>query len=217
MNPESSFSAIILAGGRSVRFGRDKAAEIVAGRSLLQHVVDAVGPMAHEIVVVRAPGMSPPAVNSQTPLRQVEDARPGGALAGLYSGLLASTQPVALALGCDMPLLSQPLLRYLQSLLHPDVDVVMPLWEGKEEPLHAYYRRTCLPAIERTLDGGKRRFVEFLPDVHVRYVSHDELQRLDPEGRSFWNVNYPSDLARILPVLQVENPQAGGEERPGAG
>jgi molybdopterin-guanine dinucleotide biosynthesis protein A len=206
MNPESSFSAIILAGGRSVRFGRDKAAEIVAGRSLLQHVVDAVGPMAHEIVVVRAPGTSPPPVNSETPLRQVEDVRPGGALAGLYSGLRACSQDVALALGCDMPLLSRPLLRYLQSLLHPDVDVVMPLWEGKEEPLHAYYRRTCLPAIEKALDEDKRRFVEFLPDLRVRYLTHDELRRLDPEGRSFWNVNYPSDLARILPVLEGESP-----------
>ena len=206
MNPEGSFSAIILAGGRSVRFGRDKSAEIVAGRPLLQHVVDAVAPIADEIIVVRAPGTSPPTVNSETPLRHVEDVRPGGALAGLYSGLRACSQPVALALGCDMPLLSRPLLRYLQSLLHPDVDVVMPLWEGKEEPLHAYYRRTCLTAIERALDAGKRRFVEFLPDVRVRDVSHDELQRLDPEGRSFWNVNYPSDLARILPVLEGESP-----------
>lgn len=201
---EGSFSAIVLAGGRSVRFGRDKAAEIVAGRSLLQHVVDAVGPIAGEVVVVRATGTSPLPVKSKTPLRQVEDVREGGALAGLYSGLLAASQPVALALACDMPLLSRPLLAYLRGLLDEGVDVVMPLREGKEEPLHALYRRACLPAIEKALDEGKRRIIDFLPDVSVRYVSDDELRRLDPEGRSFWNVNYPSDLARILPLLQGE-------------
>ena len=209
MAPEDPFSAIILAGGRSVRFGRDKSVEIVAGRSLLQHVVDAVSPIASEIVVVRAPGTSSPPVNSETPLRHAQDVRAGGALAGLYSGLLVCSQPVALALGCDMPLLSRPLLRYLWGLLSQDVDAVMPLWEGKKEPLHAFYRRTCLAAIEKALDEGKRRFVQFLPDVRVRYVSHDELRRLDPEGRSFWNVNYPSDLARILPVLESQMPSSG--------
>jgi len=208
--PEDPFSAIILAGGRSVRFGRDKSVEIVAGRPLLQHVVDAVSPIASEIVVVRAPGTSPPPVNSETPLRHAEDVRAGGALAGLYSGLQVCSQSVALALGCDMPLLSRPLVSYLRGLLDRDVDVVMPLWEGKEEPLHAFYRRTCLAAIEKALDGGKKRFVDVLPDVRVRYVSHDELQRLDPEGRSFWNVNYPSDLARILPVLEGMVPPKEG-------
>jgi len=207
--PEDPFAAIILAGGRSLRFGRDKSAEIVAGRSLLQHVVDAVGPIASETVVVRAPGTPPPPVTSETPLRHVEDVRAGGALAGLYSGLQVCPQPVALALGCDMPLLSRPLVRHLRGLLDEDVDVVMPLWEGKEEPLHAFYRRTCLSAIERALDEGRRRFVDFLPDMRVRYVSHEELRRLDPEGRSFWNVNYPSDLARILPVLESQMPSSG--------
>ena len=207
---EGPFSAVILAGGRSVRFGRDKSAEVIAGRSLLQRVVDAVSPVASEIIVVRAPGMRPPAVHSETPLRHGEDLREGGALAGLYTGLLVARQPVALVLGCDMPLLSRPLLRYLRGLLDQGVDVVMPLWEGREEPLHAFYRRTCLSAIEKALVEGKRRVVHFLPDVRVRYVSHDELQRLDPEGRSFWNVNQPSDLARVLPLLDGEtSPKAG--------
>lgn len=201
---EGPFSAVILAGGRSVRFGRDKSAEVIAGRSLLQRVVDAVSPIATEIVVVRAPGMRPPAVHAETPLRHAEDMREGGALAGLYTGLLVVSQPVALVLGCDMPLLSQPMIRYLRGLLDQSVDVVMPLWEGREEPLHAFYRRTCLSAIEKALDEGKRRLVHFLPDVRVRYVSYDELQRLDPEGRSFWNVNQPSDLARVLPLLDGE-------------
>jgi molybdopterin-guanine dinucleotide biosynthesis protein A len=211
LTPEGSFTAIILAGGRSVRFGRDKSAEIAAGRSLLQRVVDAVGPIASDLIVVRAPGMPPPIVRSETPLRHEQDAREGGALAGLYTGLLATHQPAAVALGCDMPLLSRSLLLHLWALLEQEVDVVMPLWEGKEEPLHAFYQRTCLPAIERALDEGRRRLVDFLPDVRVRYVTHDELRRLDPEGRSFWNVNRPSDLTRILPLLQGEGALERGD------
>jgi molybdenum cofactor guanylyltransferase len=196
-------SAIILVGGLSRRFGRDKALEVVEGRSLLQHVVDAVAPLVHEVVVVAARGGSFPPVECALPLKQVEDVREGmGALGGLYSGLLASSHPRVVALACDMPLVSLPLLRYLHSLFSDEWDVVMPRWQGREEPLHAFYRWTCVPAIERLLDRDGRRFVDFLTDVRVRYVPQEEIERFDPEGRSFWNINSEEDLSRLLPLLR---------------
>jgi molybdopterin-guanine dinucleotide biosynthesis protein A len=202
MSEDLVLSAIVLIGGRSRRFGRDKAAEVVGGRSLLQHVVDAVSPLVEEVVVVAGRGGPFPPVDCRLPLKQVEDVREGtGALGGLYSGLLAAAHPQAVALACDMPLVDLPLLRHLGGLLTDEWDVVMPRWQGREEPLHAFYRRTCVPAIERLLDRGGRRFVEFLPDVRVRYVSQEEIERFDPEGRSFWNVNSKEDLARLVPLL----------------
>jgi len=207
MPEDNGPSAIVLIGGLSRRFGRDKAAEVVGGRSLLQHVVDAVSLLAQEVVVVAARGGSFPPVGCALPLKLVEDVREGaGALGGLYSGLLAASRPQAVALACDMPLLSLPLLRHLSGLLSDDWDVVMPRWQGREEPLHAFYHRTCVPAIERLLDAGGRRFVDFLPEVRVRYVAQDEIERFDPEGRSFWNVNSKEDLARLLPVLRGVGP-----------
>jgi molybdopterin-guanine dinucleotide biosynthesis protein A len=88
--------------------------------------------------------------------------------------------------------------------------VVMPRWRGREEPLHAFYRRTCVTAIERLLDRGGRRFVDFLPEVRVRYVSQEEIERFDPEGRSFWNVNSEEDLVRLLPLLRGTEAGDGG-------
>ena len=211
MSQGRGLSAIVLIGGASRRFGRDKAAEVVAGKSLLQHVVDAASQVAQEIVVVGARGGAFPAVDSRLPLKEIEDVREGtGALGGLYSGLLAATHAEALALACDMPLASLPLLRYLRGLLTDEWDVVMPRWQGREEPLHAFYRRTCVPAIERLLDRGRRRFVDFLPEVRVRYVSQEEIERFDPEGRSFWNVNSKADLARLLPLLPGVGDRLGG-------
>ncbi len=201
MTGVSGLSAIILVGGRSRRFGRDKAAEVVDGRSLLQHVVDAVSPLASEVIVVGAPGDAFQPVDSALPLKQVEDVREGGALGGLYSGLLAASNAWSCALACDMPLLSLPLLRHLQELASDEWDVIMPRWQGREEPLHAFYRESCVPAIERLLDRDGRRFVDFLPEVRVRYVEQEEIARFDAEGRSFWNVNSAEDLARLLPLL----------------
>jgi len=197
----SGLSVIILAGGKSRRFGRDKAVELVAGRSLLQRAVDAVTPLASEIVVAGSRGVEIPPVETALPLQVVSDVREkAGALGGLYTGLLAARHEETLALACDMPLLNLSLLQYLRSLLTDDWDVVMPVWR-REEPLHAFYRRTCIAPIERLLDRGGMRFVEFLPEVRVRYVPRAEIERFDAEGRSFWNVNREEDLQRLLPFL----------------
>jgi molybdopterin-guanine dinucleotide biosynthesis protein A len=205
MTEQRPLTAIVLVGGGSRRFGRDKASEVVAGRSLLQRVVDAVAPLASDIVVVGARGAAFPAVAGDLPVRCVEDAREGtGALGGLYTGLLAASHEEVVALACDMPLLSRPLLRFLWGLLDEAHDVVMPVWQGRNEPLHAFYRRSCAAAVERVLDRGGRRFVELLAEVRVRYVAEGEMAALDPEGRSFWNVNSGEELERILPLLEGE-------------
>ena len=197
----SGLSVIILAGGKSRRFGRDKAVELVAGRSLLQRAVDAVTPLASEIVVAGSRGVEIPLIETDLPLQVVSDVREkAGALGGLYTGLLAARHEETLALACDMPLLNLSLLQHLWSLLTDEWDVVMPVWR-REEPLHAFYRRTCIAPIERLLDRGGMRFVEFLPEVRVRYVPRAEIERFDAEGRSFWNVNREEDLQRLLPFL----------------
>ncbi len=99
MPEEKRLSAIILVGGLSRRLGGNKASEVVGGRSLLQHVVDAVSPLAGEIVVVGARGGPFPEVESVLPVRRVEDVRErAGALGGLYTGLLAAEHSEAAAL-----------------------------------------------------------------------------------------------------------------------
>jgi molybdopterin-guanine dinucleotide biosynthesis protein A len=61
------------------------------------------------------------------------------------------------------------------------------------EPLHAAYRRTCLPAIEAAVSAGQRRIVSFFPHVRVRYVTPAEVASIDPDLRSFCNVNAPKE------------------------
>ncbi|MFQ5879345.1 MAG: molybdenum cofactor guanylyltransferase [Dehalococcoidia bacterium] len=195
-------TGIVLAGGRSGRLGRDKAGEVVLGRSLLQRVVDKLSPVAMEVVVVTAPGRSLPPIAATLPWRRVEDVFPGqGPLAGIYAGLLAAGYAHALAVACDMPLLSVPLLRYLLSLRH-EADVVLPMPGGLADPLHAVYSRRCLEPIQEVLEAGWRRPIDFLGAVAVRYVSEEELNRFDPHRLSFFNVNTEADLARARAELE---------------
>src|SRR6476620_3919506 len=101
--PDST-SAIILAGGRSTRLGRDKASQPLLGVPLLQRVVSGVEGLVNQIVVVRAGGQELPEVKTSASLRVVEDVHAdSGPLAGIHAGLSAISTTWALTVACDLP------------------------------------------------------------------------------------------------------------------
>jgi molybdopterin-guanine dinucleotide biosynthesis protein A len=135
------------------------------------------------------------------PARLAADLHPGsGPLAGLEAGLRAAGNELVFAVATDMPFVNPALVSHLASLAE-GYDAVIPLTPGaaeaEPEPLHAVYRRTCLPAIAAALAAGRRRAIAFLADVRVRYVTPDELARFDPQFRSFANINTPNEWARL--------------------
>jgi len=197
---------MILAGGTSRRFGRDKASEPLDGRPLLQWVEHRLEQVAQEIIVVKAAGQKLPALESRRPLTAVEDLVPGkGPLGGIYSGLQAASHELSIAVGCDMPLLCVPLLRRL-CVLADGYDVVIPRRAGRLQPLHAVYRRDCGEAIRRELQGERLKVISFLHAVRVRYVDEDEWASFDKEGLSFFNVNAEADLLRASHLLKQRAP-----------
>ena len=194
-------TVLILAGGRSSRMGVDKAWLAFDGIPLVEHLARRVAPLAGEIVFsTNTPEAYLTLLGAlPVPAHTVADRYPGaGPLAGLQAGLLAAQNELVLALATDMPSVNLALLGYLVAQAS-DYDVVMPWLPGDEsgrleaEPLHAVYRRSCLPALAAHLAAGHRRLISFLPDVKVRSVSPEECARFDPQFRSFCNVNTPEE------------------------
>lgn len=202
------YAALIMAGGKSTRLGRDKASETLLGRPLLQHVIDRVSRVVDEIVVVKARGQTLPETSSPLPLRVIEDLYPDcGPLGGILTGLSATNAERCLAVACDMPLLSEPL---LQELLRRSAgyDVVMPVL-AYPEPLHAVYSRACIAPIRQRLEARQLKITNFLGAVHVCYVREDDCRRFDPDLRSFSNTNTEEDLNRARELLATEGGGAG--------
>ena len=218
----NAITAVILAGGRSRRLGRDKAAEPFAGEPLLRRVIrraaagvsvnadadaSAVGEV--DVVVVAADAARAAALPLAPGTRTVVDAFPGcGPLGGIYTGLGAARTEWSLVVACDLPFLSPPLLRYLAGLRH-GVDIVAPIIDGRPEPTHALYSRRCRPAIAARLQAGQLKTADLFDDVRVRYVDETEMRRFDPELLSFFNINRPADLARALQLAQYTATAAG--------
>jgi len=187
-------SGIILNGGESTRLGRDKAALVIDGRTLLEHAVEKLARCFDEILLVGRPDAFPdhPAITQAIP-DIIPDAGP---LGGIYTGLLAMSRPYGLFVACDMPCLDARVIRrQVEVLRASNVDAVVPCWNGYREPLHAIYSRACLLAVRRRLASGDYRIRGFFDEVRVL------LWNVLAEGistRPFTNVNTRSDLAAVV-------------------
>lgn len=188
-------SCIVLAGGKSTRLGRNKLAENIGNRSLLERVVSKLTIFNEEIIVVTAKDSSIPQLNNDSKLKIVNDIYPGkGSLGGLYTGLVSSMNLYNLVVACDMPFLNIDLLQYMVSL-SGDYDAVLPrVNKSVLEPLHAVYSRNCISPLEALIKENKLSILELFPMIRVRYLDDEEIDWFDPQHRSFFNINTEADL-----------------------
>lgn len=189
----SSFSAVVLAGGKSSRLGTDKALLCVDGEPLISWLpARLAGWFADVVVVVDRPG------RYDVPWRQVVDAVPdAGPLAGIAAGLAAISTPAAFVCACDMPLLRPALLGLLCAALGEGIDVAIPERDGRLEPLCAIYRATCLPTARDLLSAGKRRANGLAEALPRRVLTEPEWRAVDPEADSFRSINTPDELSAL--------------------
>ena len=189
-------SCIVLAGGKSLRLGRDKVLETVGNRSLLQLVVCSVTSLSREVIIVAASEQTIPQSINYPKLRVVTDIYPGkGPLGGIYTGLATSTSFYNLIVASDMPFLNQDLLHYMIQL-SVNFDLVVPRVGNLVEPLHAVYTKSCLAPIEQMMKQDKLSVNQLFSLVKTRYVEAEEIERFDLKHLSFFNINTKADLKR---------------------
>ena len=189
---------MVLAGGKSTRFGSDKASALLAGKPMLQWVLGAIEQVCGEVIVVAAQGQGLPEVASSAPLRVVRDRyEAAGPLAGMVTAFEDSPAAVCLVVSCDAPLLAPDLLRHLVERLG-GAAAACPEVAGQLQPLVAAYRpAACRAPFRAAVERGDRGVLRALRELDgVVVLSEDEVRRFDPELRSFTGVNTPAELAR---------------------
>src|SRR6266550_3570791 len=181
-------SLVILAGGLSRRMGRDKGSLPAGAGTLVQHLARRLGPVVDETIVAGGSGR-----HNLPGVTTVDDRYPGlGPLAGIHAGLSAARSPLVWVVGCDLPDVD-PALAALLCGLAGDVEAVVPRIDSEPQGVCAVYVRALAPRIDRLLAAGERRVKMLLAASNVRYVTPDELRAIDPELRSFRNLNTPAD------------------------
>jgi molybdopterin-guanine dinucleotide biosynthesis protein A len=190
--------AIVLVGGQSSRMGQPKAALDFGGIPLLTRIVIELKRRFDEIVIIAAP-VSAGQPRIEIPgLKIVHDETAfAGPLDALRRGLDALDYRVAFVCSCDLPLLNSDVAMELIAMLD-DFDAVIPEVGGKLQPLHAIYRKQCARAIETLAPSGEKRLTVAARSINARKVDESEVRKIDPELRSFYNVNTPEDYQRSL-------------------
>ena len=211
MSNRSATTAIVLAGGRSSRFGGAKLAAELNGATVLEHAIRAVEMVAGEIVV--AGGRSGlPESTVAGPIRVViDEAAFAGPLAAFEGALRTVTSQFAIVVGGDMPgLVPAVLAAMVERLAGADVDAVT-----LQEATH----RQVLPLAIRVAPGriaaadalaaGDRSLVRFLDRVRAAELPAAEWRALDPAGRTLEDVDEPGDLDRLRSP-EIRRPPSGG-------
>lgn len=187
-------TAVVMAGGKSRRLGQDKRFLKLAGRTCLQRVLDVCKVVFEEILIV-ADGAEP---FQNMGVNVVMDLMPGRAtLGGLYTGLHYAASSEIFAVACDMPFLSVETIKVILQRAG-QADIVIPDLSGKLQPMHALYSKRCLPNLRALVEAGKLKVQDLCqcPDLLVSKIPESVFRGVDPELRSFFNINTSDDLVR---------------------
>ncbi len=194
-------SAIILAGGSSTRFNTDKGVLELDGKPLLNHVIDAVESLVNEIIVVtntKARADAYAKLVTEKVMFAVDVRESKGPLVGALTGFEQANGEYSALLPFDSPFVSTEVLSLLFDCCIGKAAAV-PRWTNQDiEPLHAvYHTKQALVAAKEALAENEldvQAMVERLRGV--RYISTMVIEQLDPDFKTFFNVNTLFDLKK---------------------
>ena len=191
---EQRFSEIaygVLAGGRSLRMGRDKACLLLNGKTFLERVLEAGAAFPERLVSLCADGIVPPL---PADVAVVRDEHPdAGPLEGIRQLLRHTAKPACLVVATDLPGLTPALTAALASRYPGSGNLVLTCG-GKREPLCSIYARECLPVIEELQTQGLARPAFLFERVPTQYLA---LETLGFSAQAIQNINCPEDYRAL--------------------
>ncbi|MBP2665098.1 MAG: Molybdopterin-guanine dinucleotide biosynthesis protein [Firmicutes bacterium] len=187
-------TGIVLAGGRNLRMGRDKAALPWQGADFLHTILQRLSTVCSELIVVT----NNPAPDIIDGVRYVSDIIPGcGPLSGIHAGLHYASSPISFVIACDMPFVQPAAVSWLFSQAQ-GWDAVIPIEATFTEPLFACYAKTCIPYIELLLRQDIRKTQRLIQLIRCKSISLNDLRPFDPDLKLLRNINSPTDYQAAL-------------------
>ncbi len=190
----SHLSAVVLAGGKSSRFGWDKAEMEFSGQRVLDGLMEILGEFPFQkLAVVSAQGQER---DWPEPILALQDDQEDlGPMGGIVTALRHLPGGI-LVTACDMPLVSGALIEWLLGYYDAHADAVIPRHQGGIEPLLGIYQKSFLPPLEEAIQAGRYALHFILEEANVRFVDVPESFPAE-----FANVNTPQDYKRIQEVM----------------
>jgi molybdopterin-guanine dinucleotide biosynthesis protein A len=194
---EADLTGFVLAGGRSLRMGRDKAQIPWGSGTMLSSAVVQMKQVTSHVFIVGA------LETENAPAPVLADTAPGlGPLAGIHAALTHSKTEWNLVLAVDLPLITADFLATIVKHCGGATVAVVPKVHGQLQPLCAAYHRAILPEVERALASGELSIHRLLERLSTRIIEEADLITGGFPPGMLLNVNTPEDLARAQ-AMQV--------------
>lgn len=186
-------TGIILTGGKNTRMGENKAFIEIHGEKIIDRTIRILRGVFDEIILVT----NEPLEYLDYDVKIVTDLIKGkSALGGIYTGLFYALGEHSFLCACDMPFLKGEFIEYMVGKIDSN-DIVVPNPPDGYQPLHAIYSKRCLPRIKKFIDKDELKIRGFYKKSKTLLIGAEEIQKFDPEGRMFLNINSPEDLDEL--------------------
>ncbi|MCF8360383.1 MAG: molybdenum cofactor guanylyltransferase [Prolixibacteraceae bacterium] len=185
-------TGIILAGGKSSRFGTDKALYLYKGKRMIDYVLEVISPVCDNILI----STNKPDNFYYTGQKTVRDIFLNcGPLGGIHACLLKSENEHNIIVGCDMPALHSGLFRAL--LNNADgYDVVMPVHDGIHETMASYFNKESLPVIEEALRKKQHKVTDAIVPLHTFFMNVEKMPFFS--DTLFTNINTKKEMNNLI-------------------
>jgi len=184
----ATIGGVVLAGGKSRRFGRDKGLYPFRGKPLVKHALDILQPLCDEVLISTNDPESYKSFGVKTITDIYTDCGP---LGGIHSGLTHADGDLIALIPCDTPFVPPALYTYL--LDHAgNRQAIIPTHGKYVEPMCAIYAKNCLGHIEQAISKKRYKILDALKTAEVSFINVEGQAFFEPD--IFHNINYKENL-----------------------
>jgi molybdopterin-guanine dinucleotide biosynthesis protein A len=178
MSTPTPLHGFVLAGGLSLRMGRDKALLEWRGHTLLEHMSQLLETVCDSVQTIGRPDRP--------------DQTPGlGPIGGIQTVLRSTAAQDNLVVAVDLPFLTEDFLKYFKQRFASSPHELIACRIGAAFPLLLGIRRSSLPTLESFIREGGRSIHAFIGRVTAEVLGIDEIRDAGFDEGIFLNLNTP--------------------------
>jgi molybdopterin-guanine dinucleotide biosynthesis protein A len=187
--------ALILAGGENKRFPVIKGFLEVDGKRVIESNIELLSKIFDRVII----SANDPELYFYLGATMVGDVvEYRGPMTGILSALTIPEVSEIFVTACDMPFINAMLIKYIIDKWEKEYDTLIPIFDDKPQPLLGIYSKRIAKRMEQSIKNGERSLRRFLQGINVLYINEDEVREIDPEGRSFININTMEDFQKKI-------------------
>jgi len=186
--------AVILAGGENKRIKIQKGLLEINGKRIIESSAALLEKKFNKVFI----STNTPEIYFYLGLNMIGDILDyRGPMTGIFSALVYTGAPEIFVAACDMPFIQHDLIALIVSRYRGQ-DAVVPVFNSTPQPLLGIYSGKIAGIMENRIRYGNRSMMDLLTEINVYFIKEEDVVRVDPEGKSFVNINTMEEYKKLL-------------------